>query len=141
MKPGITIVDAQKRNRQNPITYPIPTDEQKHSIQKGDLVKIAVEGFHVHISDKKAIDGERFWVSVERIRKQQLRGIVANDLHFTQQHGLRAGDSVSFEFRHIIDIEPVEQQEQTDGARSVNIVAVGKNIQPSRKFKGADQHP
>ncbi len=135
MKPGIIIVDAQERNRQNPVTYPIPTDEQKHSIQKDDLVKIAVEGFHVHLTDKTAIDGERFWVSVEKIRSERLRGTVANDLHFTQQHGLRSGDNVSFEFRHIIDIETVEQQEQRAGRGAGKLIAIGKNVQPSEKFR------
>ncbi|QIF04149.1 hypothetical protein [Roseimicrobium sp. ORNL1] len=65
----------------------------------GDYAKVCVE-----FSDHKGYTGERFWVRVTSAEPGQYRGVVDNDLEHTEAHGLRYGDLIAFDYRHIFDL-------------------------------------
>lgn len=83
--------DAQSMALQYPTTFFAPSNEDLSGIEVGDHVKIC------------AIK-ERFWVRVISINGSVLTGKVDNDLVCTPGHGIKFGDSVEFEFRHIYAI-------------------------------------
>lgn len=48
--------------------------------------------------------GESFWVLVTSINGAQINGVVDNNLMATDRHGLKVGDPVTLEYRHVIDV-------------------------------------
>lgn len=100
-----TLIDAAKRHRENPRTFPIPSKEMISSVGRGNFVKIGAE-FPNHGN----VNGERFWVRVTAITGSTFTGKVNNDLVYTQQHGLKLNDEISFESKHILDVYPQREQ-------------------------------
>lgn len=96
-----TLIDAQKRNQENPRTFPVPSREILASVGRGSIVKIGVE-----FKKFGNITGERFWVYVTEIGAGTFKGKVNNDLVYTPMHGLKLNDMVSFDAKHILDVWP-----------------------------------
>ena len=88
-----TFTDAQLMAVRHPDTFEAPTLEELSRIAVGDYVKIC------------AMDRERFWVQVTGIEGELLTGEVNNQLLMTDFHGLRCGDTVVFERRHVYQVE------------------------------------
>jgi hypothetical protein len=82
-------VDAQERAKQFPSTFEAPTAADLAQVEPGASVKVC------------ANDTERFWVSVTSVEGEAVTGAVDNDLVCTDEHGLRYGDTITFEKRHI----------------------------------------
>jgi len=61
---------------------------------------------------------ESFWVQVDNPTKDKTwTGIVSNDLLYTQDHGLKDGDTITFKRSEILDILPDDTMtvdEETD---------------------------
>ena len=91
------IVDAEKRNASRPDTFQIPTQAERDKLSKDDSAKVIFEG-----DDGSA---ERMWLTVALVIPNPRRylGIVDN----TALSSLlpKLGESVTFEPRHVIDIE------------------------------------
>jgi len=85
--------DAQLMAVRHPDTSTAPTQKELSRIAIGDYVKIC------------AMDWERFWVLVTGIKGELLTGEVNNDLLMAVFHGLRCGDAVVFERRHVYQVE------------------------------------
>lgn len=85
------IVNAQQMAKKNPLTFEVPTIEELDNIQILDNVKISV-------------GNERFWVKVSEIKKTKVTGTINNDLVFTNTHGLRFGDTITFYKKNIYSI-------------------------------------
>lgn len=87
-----SLADAVERHRLTPDTFRIPSDEAKAALRAGDRVKVIVE-------PDTGIP-ERVWVTVTAV--DGLVGTLDSDP--AELHGLRAGDVVPFELRHVIAI-------------------------------------
>lgn len=86
------LVDAQQMATEYPDTFEAPTETMLAQIKVGDAVKIC------------ANNKERFWVEVTAIDGKTLTGRIDNDLVFTDTHGLKYNDTVTFERRHIYQL-------------------------------------
>jgi hypothetical protein len=96
------LVSGVQRNRDYPETFPIPGQEQRTSLQPGDLVKVYFE--------MKDGWGERMWVDVTAVKRSHFVGALSN--HPVGIPRLHAGDKVKFRPDHIIDI----WVDETDGS-------------------------
>jgi len=88
---GSIFVDVEAKAQKHD-TFCRVSDNVIDQIRAGDLAKICT-------------GGERFWVIVTSIDADLLHGQASNHLHRTEQHGLKHGDFVSFERRHILDVD------------------------------------
>jgi len=102
-----TLIDGAKRHAKCPDTFEIPDVDERIRCKLGDVVKIGVEFKH-----DPPVSGERFWVRIVRILPSRLSsppvleymGEVDNDLMFTDAHGLRLGDLVTFGPEHVLEV-------------------------------------
>jgi hypothetical protein len=120
-----TLIDAQARADESPRTfYRFPLDAV-WLIKVGDHLGIGVDFdpacpvgatndsplrdvFETRVgAPPGTIRGERFWVLVKSIGDDgTFEATVDNNLVYTPWHGLRLGDTISFEARHILKWEP-----------------------------------
>lgn len=87
------LIDGVKRNRENPSTFEIPSEQDKASLSTGNYAKLVFEeGEH----------GERMWVKITDINGDSFVGELNNDpsILATIEHG----DKVEFNSKHIIGI-------------------------------------
>ena len=84
-------VDAQAMSQKHPETFQAPLMEELDAI---------TEGMHV----KVCASDERFWCFVEKINADRITAIVDNELLGTEAHGLKYGDTVEFDKRHVYQI-------------------------------------
>lgn len=102
-----------KRNRLHPDTFWIPSDEEKETIEPGDVVKLMFE----------QCDGwvERMWVSVEKIGRRRWVGTLnSHPLDFPRLH---PGCKIRFRPEHIIDYD-LDPHTDMDGDRRQQEVAI-----------------
>ena len=85
-------VDAQAKAREHPSTFWRVSEDVIDHAKAGDLAKICT-------------GQERFWVIVTSIAGDVFSGQIDNHLYRTNQHGLKHGDFVSFERRHVYDLD------------------------------------
>ena len=110
MKPGITFTNGEDHNRQHPESFHVPATWQKESIQPGDLVKIGIED-ELDRSGNSGLTPERVWVRITQVTTNGFEGTVDNRLLSADYYGLHYGDVLSFEARHILDVETVDEQQ------------------------------
>ena len=55
--------------------------------------------------------GEDFWVQVIARDGELFRGVVDNPLYEARLHGLKMGDEICFEVRHVLAVHPIHRQE------------------------------
>jgi hypothetical protein len=94
MKEPLTLdcfMDAQAMHNSHPDRFEAPTLEELAGIKTGDTVKVCTAG-------------ERFWTTVISVNGETITASVDNDLVNTRIHGLKFGDSITFEKRHIYAI-------------------------------------
>lgn len=85
--------NAQLMKELHPTTFFAPSQEDLADITVGSIIKVAT----VHGS-------ERFWVKVTEVVDGVITGIVDNDLLFTEQHGYKDGDLISFHTCNVYNI-------------------------------------
>jgi len=81
-------IDAQDRHALNPDTFYAPSKKELDTIESGVNVKVC-------------LDDERFWVEVSQVNGDEITGTVNNDLIHTASHGLKFGQEIKFEKRHV----------------------------------------
>jgi hypothetical protein len=86
-----TFMNAQLMAKKHPKTFEAPTIGELNGIGIGSTVKVS-------------IGNERFWVIVETVKGQRITAKVDNDLVFTDTHGLKLGDTISFFKRNVYSI-------------------------------------
>ncbi len=72
-----------------------------HLLFTGDYAKVCVT-----FDEHNGCTGERFWVKVTFAQSGHYQGIIHNDLAHTEAHGLRYGDPIAFDYRHIYNLIP-----------------------------------
>jgi hypothetical protein len=82
------LIDAQESHRLHPDTFEVPPHSMLVLLCVGQYVKIAIAG-------------ERFWVKLTKVTDATLSGWIDNTLVRSDRHGLKRGDVVEFERRHI----------------------------------------
>ncbi len=87
----IDFVDARQKAREHPDTYHVVSVCEQASLKPGDLVKVST-------------CGERFWAEVQSIDGDTITGQITNHL-VLEEYGLKFGDVITFEKRHIHDTE------------------------------------
>ncbi len=87
----INFVDAQEMHKNNPETFYAPDNEKLENLKKGDIVKVST-------------GGERFWCIIDEIKQGSITATIDNNLVGTDEHGLKYGDSITFESKHIFNI-------------------------------------
>ncbi len=87
----IDFVDAPQKAREHPETYYVVSICELASLKPGDLVKVST-------------CGERFWAKVQSIDGDTITGQITNYLAL-EEHGLKFGDIITLEKRHIHDTE------------------------------------
>ena len=94
------LVDAEKINQENPLSFEITCQISKELILIGDFVKVIFEY-------RKGLWGshyaERMWVKVTAIYENEYMGDLKN--HPFEEHILSFDDEVVFRRKHIISIE------------------------------------
>ena len=96
------LVDGVAKAAAHPATFHIPSAEDIAGIKVGDYVKL---GFVVDSpenlpSGRLRASAERMWVNVRSLAP--FSGVLANDPVVLED--IKAGDTVDFESRHILDI-------------------------------------
>ncbi len=93
------LVNAVQYSEQYP-EFEVPPYSDRVSLRPGDVAKICVQ-----FKGDPKYRGERFWVLISSNNDGAYIGTVDNDLVHTEHHGLKNGDVVSFDYRHIYDLE------------------------------------
>lgn len=91
--PMFTLLDGEVRHALYPISFHIPSLEERQGLTPGVYVKL---GF------QESDETERAWVEVTAIDGDQVTGIVCNDL--VVMTSVKDGDAVAFQLKHIIGI-------------------------------------
>ena len=92
------LVDAQARHAEHPDTFPVPSEHEVDALRPGDYAKVSVEVGGEHGG------GENFWCWIAEREGDRFRALVSNILVLAHEHGLRLGDALDFEARHIRDV-------------------------------------
>lgn len=102
---GVELIDGIQRNMAS-ARFEIPSDCAKLALRRGDYVKVGVQWSPPAKLGDHLVEAERFWVRIENIAgAHHYTGTVNNTLVYTDEHGLRNGDWIEFESRHILAIE------------------------------------
>jgi hypothetical protein len=95
-------MDGETMHKASPVTFPIPTDTQRRNVEVGRRVKLGIQS--------PTGPGERLWVDIES--KESTAGACSfigkmfNNPCFCKGHGIHKGDLIAFGVKHIIDIVP-----------------------------------
>lgn len=112
------LIDARAAALANPTEFFVPSAGEFNLLTPGHLVKIGVtfkaDKHVLNLEGPTRISGERFWVRVTSATTGllsgaivQLIGEVTNELVYTHIHGLKEGDLVRFEPRHVLEIDSI----------------------------------
>lgn len=85
-------IDAQAMHRKYPKSFGVPSKRKLDALKPRSVVKVC--------NGK-----ERFWTVVRNVRGSQITATVDNAL-VDKECGYKAGDTITFEKRHIYDINP-----------------------------------
>jgi len=85
-------VDAQEMARLYPETFDAPWLSELEKLKPSDWVKVCIN------------NDERFWCRVDTIDGDRIFGIIDNNLICTDSHGLKYGDTISFNKNNIYAI-------------------------------------
>src|SRR6266700_367449 len=111
MQKHAIFIDGEERQRHFPSTFQIPTQKQRQELRLGDKVKVGLTGS----KGKHPTPGERFWVKLMTINESCLTGTVTNALVYSQVHGVDYGDTLTFETKHVLDIDPADEIDLENG--------------------------
>ena len=91
---GWTLADASALHAAAPATVRLPSEEATRALGVGDRVKL-------HVVPDTGM-AERLWVVLTVVGDPELEGRLASDP--AELRGLRAGDPVTFERRHVLAV-------------------------------------
>jgi uncharacterized protein YegJ (DUF2314 family) len=92
-----TLDDGEEIHREAPDTFWLPDAEERRKLQPGQIVKLI---FRIEVGDEVHV--ERMWVKVKGQSPTGYIGELDNDPYCTTD--LRAGETVLFQPRHVINI-------------------------------------
>lgn len=95
---GFELGDGEAMNAQHPRTFFIPSAGERTSLSPGDVVKLLFSP----AGDGGEVGGERMWVEVTEVTGGGYIGRLDNAPVVIE--GIRAGDPVAFEARHVIAV-------------------------------------
>lgn len=100
MRAGFSLVDGQARHRERPDSFAIPFGHEVAALRPGDYCKVAVEP-----ENGRDHGGERFWCWIVERRGDRVTALVSNHLILSCEHGLSLGDRITFQARHVLDVQ------------------------------------
>jgi uncharacterized protein YegJ (DUF2314 family) len=92
-----TLIDGIQRNKENPNTFYIPSEDEKSLVDIGMLCKLGFET----LDKEEELGGERMWVEVIKKTEDGFVGTLRNVPLFMD---LEFGQEVEFQSKNIIDI-------------------------------------
>lgn len=98
------LIDARKMAKEHPRTFELPSKRAIKDLGPRDFAKVSS-------------GGERFWVRVNKRDGSKFQGTVDNDVVMTKDHGLRLGDRVAFESKHLYDAVSKERMARAHAER------------------------
>ncbi len=99
---GFALMDAQARHAEHPTSFAVPFAWEIAGVRRGDYVKVAVE------AEGEGGSGERFWTWLVERRGDAFTALVSNHLICTDEHGLALGDRITFQARHVLEVQAME---------------------------------
>lgn len=94
-------IDGKERHDMYPKTFSVPSDDELDKLKVGDTVLI---GFDV-VEDSES-DGESLKCTVTEIRGESIKAVLKDSSSYYDD--LKAGISVSFDKKNILDIQPAQ---------------------------------
>jgi hypothetical protein len=101
MKAKVKFTNGERRHKKDPTHFHIPSKDEKRALKVGYWVKVGLENFPREIP----CSGERFWVELTSISGSKLTGKIVDVLFWVGVHGVDKGDTLSFEKKHVLDID------------------------------------
>jgi hypothetical protein len=112
---GCRLIDSQARHQADPERWDYPWARIR-IIEPGDMVKVCASLEERFLEEfwagakaygiENPPSGERFWCRVERVMPDGLEvRVVQSDMMLSELHGVRNGDILLIERRHILDVE------------------------------------
>jgi hypothetical protein len=97
------LLNGVNMNRQNPLTFEIPSKDERWTRREGDCVKVCVKG-------------ERFWVEITKINTDFdviiYTGRIDNDLIQSESHNLYFNDVIQFCPDNILSVDYSNKKER-----------------------------
>jgi len=91
---GYTLVDVEKRARENPKTFEILSEDERASLQPGDFAKLIFQ---------EGSQGERMWVEIAQVTGPgKYVGVLAN--HPAMLQSVDYGDRVNFTAKNVASV-------------------------------------
>jgi hypothetical protein len=113
---GWRLMDGEQLHRNAPKTFEIPDLALREILQAGDLVKLV---FEIDL-DKPAV--ERMWVVIrEKISGGYVGMLVNEPASIGKNDWLWDGTELPFEYRHIVDVVPSNEESRTTALAPVPI--------------------
>lgn len=99
----IDFVNGVQKNREHPATFEIPSVSEKTAVKPGQFVKV---GVNFVPETKDDFNCERFWVIVSEnlSDRQVIKGLINNDLLYTDRHGLKCDGPIELPYDAILNI-------------------------------------
>lgn len=88
----ICFIDAQQMSQQHPQTFDAPTLQELSELKAGDFVKVCVN------------NKERFWIRVQKIRGEEIKGVVDNVLVFADEFSFDCDDIITVQKKNVYSI-------------------------------------
>jgi len=106
MKKQYTLLNGEQQNSEHP-SFHIPTLKERLNVKPDTYVKLC---FRILNPKKDKPSGERMWVKVLSTTPigGEYEGALANQPFFAK--GIKFGSRVQFSAKHIIDIQPPEEE-------------------------------
>ena len=103
MNSKIDFVNGVEMNREHPETFHIPSVSEKTAAKPGQFVKVGVNFIP---ETKEDFHCERFWVIVSEnlVDRQIIKGLINNDLLYTDRHGLACDQPIELPYDAILII-------------------------------------
>lgn len=99
---GYRFISGVKLHDEAPLTFEIPTEEEKMKIEKGHIVKLIFEIRTLNSQGEEELNRERMWVVVLENEGDWFTGILDNQSIFTDK--MKPGLVMHFNWEHIVDV-------------------------------------
>ena len=105
----LELVEFDKREDHSHLRHPVPADEHRFGIEKGELVKLIFAYEEPHLVNGEKYRAEHMWVEYLGNGEGRMMGRLDNDPQHTDL--LQSDDLIAFHPRHIIQIWGYDPEE------------------------------
>jgi hypothetical protein len=116
---GWRLMDGEVLHSDAPATFHIPDLALRKILAPGDLVKLV---FEIAIEDSEFPSVERMWVVIREKNPGGYFGVLVNKpASIPENDRLWDGTELPFEYRHIVDVVPANEQSRATARGPVSI--------------------